>query len=134
MGQAHKNRVLVYNGAMPLPASLIASIVSAIIEAAAQHASAPAPQTYENYISKRVLPPEARLGVMLPPPGNGTVTIDGAAYKLSPVAQFRNAQNLIVQPMTIQGQKDIVYINDVFGSVYRIWMLSQAEISAIQQN
>ena len=134
MGQAHKNPVLVYNDAMPLPASLIASIVSAIIETVAQQASAPAPQTYENYIARRVLPPEARLGIMLPPPGNGTVVIDGAAHRLSPVAQFRNAQNLIVQPMTIQGQKNIVYINDAFGSVYRVWMLTQAEISAIQQN
>ena len=119
---------------MPIPASLIASIVSAILEAATQNIGAPPPQTYENYISKHMLPPEAKLGVMLPPAGNGMVTIDGAARRLSPAAQFRNAQNLIVQPMTIQGNRDIVYINDSYGSVYRIWMLSQAELSSIQQN
>ena len=126
--------MLVYNDAMPLPASFIASIVSAIIETAVQSATAPTPQTYESYITKRVLPPEAKTGVMLPPPGNGTVTIDGAAHKLSPAAQFRNVQNLIVQPMTIQGQRDIVYINDSYGSVFRVWMLTQAEISAIRNN
>jgi len=33
--------------------------------------------------------------------------------------------------MTIQGNKDVVYINDPFGAVFRVWMVSQAEISAL---
>ena len=121
---------------MPLPASLIASIVSSIIEAAAQSATSTVqtPQMYESYVIKRVLPPEVKLGVMQPPPGNGRITIDGIEYALSPVAQFRNTQNLIVLPMTIQENKDIVYINDSFGAVYRVWMVSKADISALQQN
>ena len=118
---------------MPLPASLVASIVSAIIEAAAQSATS-TPQSanlYESYVMSRTLPPEAKLGVMQPPTGNGTIIIDGTTRPLSPVAQFRNVQNLIVMPMTIQGNKDVVYINDPFGAVFRVWMVSQAEISAL---
>lgn len=118
---------------MPLPASLIASIVSAVIETVAQSANTPAPQPYENYIIQRKLPPQAKLGVMDPPPGNGTIVIDGVTHRLSPIAQFRNTNNLIVMPMSIQGNKDIVYINDSYGSVYRVWMLPPAEMAAIRQ-
>jgi len=124
----------VYNNAMPLPASLIASIVSAVIETVVQSVGAPAPQTYENYIIQRKLPPEAKLGVMEPPPGNGTIVIDGVKHRLSPIAQFRNEKNLIVLSMTIQGNKDIVYVNDSYGSVYRVWILPPAEMAAIRQN
>ena len=121
---------------MPLPASLIASIVSAVIEAAALSASSTSQNTnlYENYVTNRALPPEAKLGVMLPPSGDGRIVIDGNTYALSPTAQFRNTQNLIVMPMTIQEKKDIVYINDPFGAVYRVWMVSLAEISALPKN
>ncbi len=121
---------------MPLPASLIASIVSAVIEAAALSASSTSQNTnlYENYVTNRALPPEAKLGVMLPPSGDGRIVIDGNTYVLSPTAQFRNTQNLIVMPMTIQEKKDIVYINDPFGAVYRVWMVSLAEISALPKN
>lgn len=119
---------------MPLPASLIASIVSAVIETVVQSASAPVPrQTYENYIIQRKLPPEAKLGVMEPPPGNGSIIIDGQTHRLSPIAQFRNTNNLIVMPMSIQGSKDIVYVNDSYGSVYRVWMLPPAEMAAIRR-
>ena len=127
--RSHKPRKLDYNGAMPLPASLIASIVSAIIEAAAQNSAATATK-YEIYATTRTLPPEAKLGVMLPPPGDGSVVINGQLMKLAPTAQFRSQQNLIVMSMSIQEPKDIVYITDDSGAVYRVWMISQAEISA----
>ena len=128
--------LLDYNNAMPLPASLIASIVGAVLEAATLGSAStmPSPERYESYVLKRTLPPEAKLDVMQPPKGNGKIVIDGMEHVLSPVAQFRNTQNLIVLPMTIQENKDIVYINDSFGAVYRVWMVSKADISALQQN
>ena len=119
---------------MPLPASLIASIVSAVIEAASQNASTTSAAQYEHYAVTRTLPPEAKLGIMLPPPGNGSVIIDGKTLNLSPVAQFRNQQNLIVMPMTVQQSSDVVYINDTFGSVHRIWLISKAEAEALKKN
>ena len=121
---------------MPVPASLVASIVSAVLEAATQSSTATTqpPQMYESYVIKRTLPPEAKLGVLAPPTGNGKVTIDGVEHVLSPTAQFRNTQNLIVMPMTIQENKDIVYINDPFCAWLRVWMVTAADISAIKQN
>ena len=127
--RSHKLNKLDYNGAMPLPASLIASIISAIIEAAAQNSAAPATR-YAIYSTTRTLPPEAKLGVMLPPPGDGSVIINGQSMTLAPTAQLRSEQNLIVMSMSIQEPKDIVYITDNSGAVYRVWMISQAEISA----
>ena len=112
--------------AMPIPSSLIASVVSAVIEAAMQNASPEA-------AAQRALPPDAKVGVMLPPPGNGTVTIDGKLLALSPVSQFRNRQNLIVMPMTIQGKNDVVFLTDASGAVHRVWMLQPTEATTYPQ-
>ena len=131
--RSHKLRKLDYNGAMPLPASLVASIISAIIEAAAQNSTV-TQTTYEIYSTTRTLPPEAKQGVMLPPLGDGLVVINGKSLTLAPTAQFRSQQNLIVMPMTIQEQKDVVFITDASGAIYRVWMISPAEISARPKN
>ena len=125
--QPHKAGKLVYNGTMPLPASLIASIVSAVLEHASQTPST-APQ-YDVYVTNRTLPPEAKLGVMQPPVGNGLVVIDGKSLPLAPAVQFRSQKNLIVMPMSIQDTKDVVYLADVSGAIYRVWMVSPAELS-----
>ena len=116
---------------MPIPASLFASIVSAVIEAAMQNASPEAAAQLQLYAAQRTLPPDAKIGVMLPPPGNGTITIDGKLLPLSPVSQFRNRQNLIVMPMTIQGKNDVVYLSDASGAVHRVWMLQPAEVNSL---
>ena len=118
---------------MPIPASLIASIVSAIIESASQSAATD-PAQYDTYVMQRTLPPEAKQGVMYPPKGDGKVVIGGQSLTLSPVAQFRNQQNLIVMPMAIQKNQDVVYINDTYGAVFRVWLISAAENSALQKN
>lgn len=118
---------------MPLPASLVASIISAILETATQTSTATA-TNYEIYSATRTLPPEAKLGVMLPPPGDGTVVINGKSMTLAPTAQFRSQKNLIVMSMSIQETKDVVYITDASGAVYRVWMISPAEISAHPKN
>lgn len=120
---------------MPLPAALIASIVSAALETASQNpGSKVTAQQYDQYTANRTLPPEAKLGLMQPPTGDGRVVINGASWPLAPGVQFRSAQNLIVMPMTIQAPKDVVFIPDYTGAVFRVWMLSQAEVSAISKN
>ena len=119
---------------MPLPASLIASIVSAVIEAAAQSSgTTTGAQQYEYYTATRTLPPEAKMGLMFPPLGDGFVVINGTSLRLAPTAQFRSPQNLIVMPMTIQDKKNVVYLADASGSVFRVWMLSPAEVSALKR-
>ena len=117
---------------MPIPASLIASIISAVIETAMQNASPEAAAQLQLHAAQRTLPPDAKIGVMLPPPGNGTITIDGKILPLSPVSQFRNRQNLIVMPMTIQGQNDVVYLADASGAVHRVWMLQPSESNSLK--
>ena len=118
---------------MPLPASLIASIISAIIETATQ-SSASNPARYEIYATTRTLPPEAKLGVMLPPQGDGNVVIDGQSLRLAPAVQFRSLRNLIVMPMTIQDTKEVVYLTDASGAVFRVWMINSAEAAAHPNN
>ena len=121
---------------MPLSTTLVASIVSAIIETIVQ-----SPQTsdisvaqYDAYVAKRTLPPEAKVGFMLPPPGNGLIVIDDQPLRLSSVAQFRNRKNLIVMSQSVQQPSNVVYINDNFGNVHRIWLISQAEADSIERN
>jgi hypothetical protein len=123
----HKGCKLVYNGSMPLPASLIASIVSAIIEAAVQDSPAGAAQ-YQVYSMTRTLPPEAKVGVMVPPAGDGRVVIGDQSLPLAPAVQFRSQQNLIVMPMTIEDTKNVVYLTDASGAVFRVWMLNPGEV------
>ena len=118
---------------MPIPASLIASIISAIIETAAQSPSSNAAQ-YQTYATSRTLPPEVKLGVMSPPLGDGWVVINGQSLRLTPTSQFRSQKNLIVMPMSIQDTKDVVYLTDASGAIYRVWMLSPAEASAHPKN
>ena len=119
---------------MALPAPLVASIVSAVIEAVVPSPGASAPQQYETYVAKRTLPPEAKVGVMLPPKGDGSIVIDGQILTLSPVARFRDSRNLIVMPMTLQQPSNVVYLNDNFGAVHRVWLISQAEADSIEKN
>jgi hypothetical protein len=118
---------------MPLPAPLIASIVSAVLETVSQSPNVSTAQ-YNDYIAQRVLPPEAKVGFMQVPLGNGLIVIDDQRLTLSPLAQFRNEKNLIVMPMTVQQPSNVVYINDNFGAVRRIWLISQAEADSIKEN
>ena len=118
---------------MPITAPLVASIVSAIIDSAAQNPAVD-PAQYDVYVTQRTLPPEAKQGIMIPPKSDGKVIIGGKSLDLSPIAQFRNEQNLIVMPMAIQKNQDVVYITDSFGAVFRVWLISAAENTALQKN
>ena len=115
---------------MSLSASLIASIVSAIIETIAQ-GTVVSPEQYNSYVTNRTLPPEAKVGVMLPPLGNGTITVDGNILPLSPVAQFRNQNNLIVMSMSIQQPSDVIYVNNSYGTVHRVWLIDRDEADSM---
>ena len=118
---------------MPLPAPVIASIVSAVIETVVQSPQSPdAPAArYAEYVAKRALPPEAKLGYMLPP-GNGTIIIDGKELPLSPVVRLRSEKNLIVMPMAVREPSNVVYLNDHFGNVFRVWMISQSDADSLK--
>ncbi len=91
-------------------------------------------QQYQSYTMTRTLPPEAKVGVMLPPEGDGRLIIDGQYFPLAPAAQFRSQNNLIVMPMTIQNRSDVVYLTDASGAIFRIWMISPGEATARPKN
>jgi hypothetical protein len=117
---------------MPLPPVVIASIVSAVIETVSP--SSVQTLSYDQYVKNRRLPPEAKLGYMDSPPGNGAIVIDGQSLPLAPVAQFRNGRNLIVMPMSIQQASNVVYVNDSFGNVRRVWLISQEEADSLKKD
>ena len=131
-GLAHRKRKLVYNAPMALPAPLVASIVAAVIESVVSLPDATALLPYETYLATRSLPPEARLGFMLPPSGDGSIIINGQNLALSPVARFRNSQNLIVMPVAVQQPSNVIYLYDNFGAVHRVWLISQADADSIR--
>ena len=67
---------------------------------------------------------------ILPPGEYATMKAD--LMKLSEdVAQKRTVSELNA---TIQGKKDVVYLADTYGAVSRVWLLSSAEVSALQED
>ncbi|EXI82003.1 MAG: hypothetical protein AW10_00831 [Candidatus Accumulibacter appositus] len=114
---------------MDIPAALLYTILTSIAEAALE--PAPDPQMInEPTAMARLLPAKAKMGVMLPPTGNGYVTINDQQWRLAPTAQFRNRQNLIVMPMQIQNAEEVVYLPNASGAIHRVWMLTSSEASA----
>ena len=114
---------------MDIPVTLLYSILSSI----AQSAMEPAPDPRllnEPTAMVRLLPAEAKQGVMLPPVGDGFVVIDDQRWPLAPTAQIRSRQNLIVVPMQIQSPVEVLYLPNASGAINRVWMLTSSEASA----
>lgn len=115
-----------------MPVSAIASaIVSSIVSAMDPTASTTA--TTQPAVSAIVRPfPEAtKVGDLEGAPMNGKVTISGQSFLLSPGVQIRNQMNLIVMPSTLGATSmPIRYQLDVTGLVWRIWILTPAEVAA----
>ena len=58
------------------------------------------------------------------------IVIDGKTLNRAPGMQIRNQQNLIVMPMTVQAKVPVRYQLDGSGAVFRVWLLTRAEIAA----
>jgi hypothetical protein len=60
------------------------------------------------------------------------ITLDDKARTLSAAAKIRNADNLIVMPLTLGTATYLVkYTEDMAGQIDRIWILSAAEASQL---
>jgi hypothetical protein len=118
---------------MPLSSALVASIVSSIIETVVQSPGAPV-APYDTYVARRTLPPQAKVGLMQPIAGDGWIVIDDQRLRLSPVARFRGQNNLIVMSGTVRQPSNVIYLNDNFGAVHRVWLISQAEADSIKKD
>ena len=58
------------------------------------------------------------------------VAIDGAAQRLSPGAQIRDAANRIIVPAAIPEGSLVKYLLDGQGQVHRVWILTPQEAAA----
>lgn len=117
---------------MPL-SSVIPAILGSIIESAINQASLPPPTPPGPAVGLiRNVPAAARVGDMAPP-SLGTVYIDGQLLPLSPAAQIRDQNNLIVMPSVIAEPVRVRYLTEATGAVWRVWMLTPAELAAAER-
>ena len=113
---------------MPVPA-IVSAIVSSVIGSAIESSTQPTQQVMQEAAMVRPFPAETKRGEMSPPV-DGSVSINGQPMRLAPAAQIRTAQNLIIMPAAVQGPASVRYITDASGAVFRVWMLTPAEIAA----
>ncbi|HMX15760.1 MAG TPA: hypothetical protein PKD29_02845 [Rhodocyclaceae bacterium] len=106
--------------------SIIPAIISTIVNSVT---NAPPPVQPPVAGLVRNLPAEAVMGEMQPPQW-GQVQIDGKTLALAPGLQIRNEQNLIVVPTAVQQPATVRYVTDPYGKVFRVWILSSAELAA----
>jgi len=111
----------------PIASALIGSIINAIVDSVA---AVPPPVVPTPIGLVRALPAEAKRGWMQPP-GLGEVVIDGKTQRLSPATQIRNGENMIVMPGMIRERVMVKYTLDPMGAVQRIWILTPAEVAAV---
>lgn len=118
---------------MPIP--LLTSIIGSIIESAVdQAAQAPAPPAADVAQQQAIVGqvrtlPAGSLNGTMSSAAIGSVQIDGKILPLAPGAQIRSPSNMIVLPTTIQQDMPVRYLVDGMGYVFRIWILSPAELA-----
>lgn len=110
---------------------MLNSVIGQAVNAAMENAVyAPPPAPELGVVSGRAFPDGTAIGELQPINGLMEITIGSKTYPRAPGMQIRNQQNLIVMPMTIQAKIPVRYQLDGSGSVFRIWLLTQAEIAA----
>lgn len=117
---------------MPLPAiasAILSSVINAIGDAATTPPTTPTTQSPTYTSMARAFPANTVKGELLAPI-EGTVQISGKSLQAAPGLQVRNEQNMIVMPASLQGTLPVRYQLDPLGSVWRIWVLTSAELAA----
>lgn len=74
----------------------------------------------------RVIPEDAKKGVMWPPQGR-RVRINDSIMVLAPGATIRDMNNRMVLPNTLRRPKKIRYTLDNYGQVRRVWISPTGE-------
>lgn len=113
----------------PITTAIVSSIIGSVVEGAL---APPPPQGVAAGIV-RMLPQEAKSGEMQVPElgARWQVKIDGKTLPLSPGVQIRNELNMFVLPTMVQQPVKVRYLTDPTGMVYRVWILSGAEVQAV---
>jgi len=113
---------------------IVTSILSTIIEHIFEAMMAPTP----------VPPPSAPPGIVRPalqngplavmgPPSNGFAQFNDQTLRLSASLQIRDTQNRIVMSGTLQQPVPVLYKLDEYGTVQRVWVLTQEEAEVADQ-
>ena len=113
-----------------MPVSSIASaIVSSIITAIIEAPSAPVVPVHAAL--ERHFPEGTEMGRLAGAPDlMGNVSINDQVFLASPGLQIRDEMNLIVFPTMIGNDIPVRYQLDPMGAVWRIWVMSPAEVAA----
>ena len=113
---------------------IVSAIISSIIDSILDSAMSPAPAT----------PPSAPAGIVRPslqngplavmtPPSNGHAQFGDKTLRLAASLQIRDTQNRIVMSGTVQQPVPVLYKLDEYGSVQRVWVLTQEEAEVADQ-
>lgn len=115
-----------------LASAIVSSIVSAILDAPAE--TPQPPQSVSMPAGMRSFPAGVQAGTLQAAPAMGQVVINGKSFPAAPGLQVRNEANLIVLPSMLMGSNfPVLYQMDLGGiNVWRIWILSPAEVTALQ--
>ncbi|WP_227816341.1 hypothetical protein [Nitrogeniibacter aestuarii] len=63
--------------------------------------------------------------------GSAVVVLGERQVQLSPAAQVRGQDNLIIQPASLYGKHRVGFKQDLQGMVHRIWLLTDDEYTAL---
>lgn len=107
-----------------IASAVVSTVVSAVTDTSTVTLSDPA-----SYSMMRHFPANTAKGVLRPPVTN-QVVINGVLFNVAAGVQIRNMQNLIVMPAGVQTAMPVRYQLDGMGNVWRIWILSSAELAA----
>ena len=77
----------------------------------------------------RTIPDDAKRGSIVHIQG-AAVEIDGQPMRLSPGAQARGRNNLIIVPMSLPPGALVKYTLDGTGQIHRVWVLTEEEAAA----
>lgn len=115
-----------------MPASSIASaIVSSIITAIIEAPPAPVEPSWPAI--ERNIPDGSALGKLAGPPDMmGNLLIDGKLFQSAPGLQIRDEMNALVFPTMIGTDVPVRYQLDPMGTVWRIWLMTPAEVAALK--
>jgi hypothetical protein len=113
---------------------IVSAIISSIIDSIIESAMTPTP----------VVPPSVPSGVVRPslqngplavmtPPSNGFAQFGDKTLRLAASLQIRDTQNRIVMSGTLQQPIPVLYKLDEYGSVQRVWVLTQEEAEVADQ-
>ncbi len=111
---------------------IVSAILSSIIE---NILNAPPPALPPPSSPPGIVRPALQNGplAVMSPPADGYAQFGSRTMRLSASLQIRDTQNRIVMPMSMQNPVPVLYKIDEYGTVQRVWVLTQEEAEVADQ-